>query len=200
MPLLETTLGLIKVDKKDTQQNSESKSSNSSTRQKNDKQPNVSREKLNSEELVEDRLIRENYGLVVSQALCFFNDCNFEDYVQAGLIGLLKAIRTHDKEKSSFSNYAHVCIKNSMSTLRRKLNRPSLTNKMEEFYSEFPYNSKDTILDYLPESFSEEYKFIVKMRLEGYTNKEISEYLRITKNDVSEKIRLIIQMLREVNS
>ena len=71
---------------------------------------------------------------------------------------------------------------------------------MEEFYSEFPYNSKDTILDYLPESFSEEYKFIVRMRLEGYTNKEISEYLHITKNEVSEKIRLIIQMLREVNS
>lgn len=70
---------------------------------------------------------------------------------------------------------------------------------MEEFYTEFPYNSKDTILDCLPESFPEEYKFIVKMRLEGYTNKEISEYISMTKNQVSEKIRLIIQMLKEAN-
>ncbi len=188
------------MDKKDTQQNLESKSSNSSTRQKSGKRSASNKDEFNSTELVEDRLIRENYGLVVSQALCFFNDSNFEDYIQAGLIGLLKAIRTHNEERASFSTYASICVKNSISTLRKKLNRPSLTNKMEEFYSEFPYNSKDTILDYLPESFSEEYKFIVKMRLEGYTNKEISEYLSITKNDVSEKIRLIIQMLREVNS
>jgi RNA polymerase sigma factor (sigma-70 family) len=200
LPLLETTLGLIKVDKKDTQQNLESKSSSSSTRQKIDKQSASNKDGSNSTELVEDRLIRENYGLVVSQALCFFNDSNFEDYVQAGLIGLLKAIRTHDKEKAIFSTYAIVCIKNSMSKLRKKLNRPSLTNKMEEFDAQFPYNSKDAILDYLPESLPEEYIFIIKMRLEGYTNKEISDYTSNTKKEISEKIRLIIQVLRDANS
>ena len=188
------------MDKKDTQQNLELKSSSSSTKQKSDRQSNISQKKSESKELAEDSLIREHYGLVVSQALCFLDDSNFEDYIQAGLIGLLKAIRTHDKEKSYFITHESVCVRNSISKLRKKLNRPSLTNKMEEFYTEFPYNTKDAILDYLPESFPEEYKFIVKMRLEGYTNKEISEYISMTKNQVSEKIRLIIQMLREANS
>ena len=176
------------MDKKDTQQNLESKSSSSLTRQKIDKQSNDKQKTAKQEELVEDSLIREHYGLVVSQALCFLDDPSFEDYIQAGLIGLLKAIRTHDKDKAPFSFYANTCIKNSMSKLRKKLYRPSLTNKIE------------AILDYLPESFPEEYKFIVKMRIEGYTNKEISEYTSSTKKQISEKIRLIIQMLRDANS
>ena len=71
---------------------------------------------------------------------------------------------------------------------------------MEEFDTQFPYNSKDAILDYLPESLSEEHIFIIKMRLEGYTNKEISDYTSSTKKEISEKIRLIIQMLRDANS
>ena len=71
---------------------------------------------------------------------------------------------------------------------------------MEEFDTQFPYNSKDTVLDYLPEYLPEEYVFIIKMRLEGYTNKEISDYTSSTKKEISEKIRLIIQVLRDANS
>ena len=200
MPLQGITLGLTKVEKKDTQQNLESKSLSSLIKQKSDKQSSNNQKISKQEELVEDSLIREHYGLVVSQALSFFNDSNFEDYIQAGLIGLLKAIRTHDEEKAIFSTYAIVCIKNSISKLRKKLNRPSLTNKMEEFDTQFPYNSKDAILDYLPEYLPEEYVFIIKMRLEGYTNKEISDYTSSTKKEISEKIRLIIQVLRDANS
>tara|TARA_R110000824_G_scaffold360588_2_gene548359 strand:+ start:2705 stop:2968 length:264 start_codon:yes stop_codon:yes gene_type:complete len=87
-----------------------------------------------------------------------------------------------------------------MSKLKKKLNRPSLTNKMEEFETQSLYNSKEAILDYLPESFPEEYKFIINLRLQGYTNKEISEHTLNTKNEISEKIGLIIQILRDANS
>lgn len=187
------------MEPKDIRQNSESKNLSSSIKQKSDKQSDDKQKTAKQEELVEDSLIREHYGLVVSQALCFLDDPSFEDYIQAGLIGLLRAIRTHDKDKAPFSFYANTCIKNSMSKLRKKLYRPSLTNKMEDFNLEFLYNNREAILDYLPESFPEEYKFIVKMRIEGYTNKEISEYTSSTKKQISEKIRLIIQMLRDAN-
>lgn len=200
MPLLETTLGLIKVVKKDIQQNSESQNSNSLTQQKNNKQLKTNQDTFKQKELTEEALIREYYGLVVSQALYFLDDSNFEDYIQAGLIGLLKSIRTYVEEKSTFSTYASICIKNEISKLKKKLNRLSSTNKIEEFEIQFRYNTKESILDYLPESFPEEYKFIIKLRLQGYTNKEISEYTLNTKNEVSEKISLIIQMLRDANS
>ena len=200
MPLLEIILGLIKVVKKNIQQNSESQNSSSSTQQKSGKQSKTNQNTPKQKELSEDALIREHYGLVVSKALCFLDNSNFEDYIQAGLIGLLKAIRTYIEEKSKFSTYASICIRNEMSKLKKKLNRPSLTNKMEEFETQFPYNSKEAILDYLPESFPEEYKFIINLRLQGYTNKEISEHTLNTKNEVSEKIGLIIQILRDANS
>ena len=186
--------------KKDIQQNSESQNSSSLTQQKNDKQLKTNQNTPKQKELAEDALIREHYGLVVSQALYLLDNSNFEDYIQAGLIGLLKAIRTYIEGKSKFSTYASICIRNEMSKLKKKLSRSDLTNKMEEFETQFPYNSKEAILDYLPESFPEEYKFIIKLRLQGYTNKEISEHTLNTKNEVSEKISLIIQILRDANS
>ena len=64
----------------------------------------------------ENQKIKDNYGLVVSQALSFSRSYNqdLEDYIQVGLIGLLKAIRKHDPERSKLSTYATVCIRNEI--------------------------------------------------------------------------------------
>jgi RNA polymerase sigma factor, sigma-70 family len=48
-----------------------------------------------------------------------------DDLFQEGLIGLLKAVRSYDYESSSFSTYASVCIKRSIISALRKLNRNS---------------------------------------------------------------------------
>ena len=53
---------------------------------------------------------------------------DFEDAVQEGLIGLLKAVRSFDHESASFSTYASICIKRSIISALRKLNR---TNRFE---------------------------------------------------------------------
>ena len=54
MPLLEITLGLIKVVKKNIQQNSESQNSSSSTQQKSDKQSKTNQNTPKQKELTED--------------------------------------------------------------------------------------------------------------------------------------------------
>lgn len=46
-----------------------------------------------------------------------------DDLYQEGLIGLLKAVRSFDNESSSFSTYASICIKRSIISALRKLNR-----------------------------------------------------------------------------
>ncbi len=48
-----------------------------------------------------------------------------DDLYQEGLIGLLKAVKSYDYESSSFSTYASVCIKSSIISALRKLNRNS---------------------------------------------------------------------------
>lgn len=51
-----------------------------------------------------------------------------DDLFQEGLIGLLKAVRSFDHESASFSTYASICIKRSIISALRKLNR---TNRFE---------------------------------------------------------------------
>ena len=64
------------------------------------KNKNLNKNTLKTPEELEEELVHEHYGLVVSQALCFLDSSHFDDYVQSGLIGLLKAIREHDESKS----------------------------------------------------------------------------------------------------
>ena len=69
-----------------------------------------------SKSKLEAQLIQQHYGLVVAQAVAFTNDDRgaLEDYIQVGLIGLLKAIRKYDKAKAKFSTFESVCIKNEL--------------------------------------------------------------------------------------
>ncbi len=46
-----------------------------------------------------------------------------EDLLQEGLIGLLKAVRSYEKEKAQFSTYAVTCMKNSIYSALRRYNR-----------------------------------------------------------------------------
>lgn len=48
-----------------------------------------------------------------------------DDFIQEGLIGLLKAVRTYDGKSSSFVTYASVCIKRSIISAVRKYNKQS---------------------------------------------------------------------------
>lgn len=51
------------------------------------------------------------------------NQSDIDDFVQEGLCGLLKAVRTYDGTSSSFSTYASVCIKNGVISAARKYGR-----------------------------------------------------------------------------
>lgn len=46
-----------------------------------------------------------------------------DDFIQEGLIGLLKAVRTYDSKSSSFVTYASICIKSSIISAVRKFNK-----------------------------------------------------------------------------
>ena len=82
---------------------------------------------------LEEELIHDHYGLVVSQALYFLNDSNFDDYIQVGLIGLLKAIREHDPERSKFSTFATVCIRNAINNLKEKDEKKDEKKRSSDF-------------------------------------------------------------------
>ena len=183
---------------KDSQQNSELKNSSFSIQKQKSKSKLASSQTKQEKEL-EEELIRKHYGLVFSQALCFLNDPNFEDYIQAGLIGLLKAIRNYDKNKAKFSTFATVCIRNEIQNLNKKSKKHKSKNSRHVREQDKQYNNKDPLSEYLPEFLPEEYKFIISLKIQNYTNAEISDLISCSKMDVKEKIKLIIKLLKEYN-
>ena len=154
----------------------------------------------NKQEL-EEQLVRDNYGLVVSQALSFLSDNKIplEDYIQAGLIGLLKSIRKFEEKKSKFSTFASVCIKNEMLNLKRK-NKKDLVIFNDDLVSiNDPEYMSSNFFEYLPDCLTEEDKFIIKLKLTNHTNSEIADFLSCSKSTVSNKIRRIIKVIKESN-
>lgn len=154
-------------------------------------------EKIDSLEL-EEKLVCKNYGLVVSQALSFSNQnsqFSLEDYIQVGLIGLLKAIREYKEDKAKFSTFATVCIRNNMLNLLRKTkNKNSVI-----FDSDFLASSQidqESFFDYVPDYLSEEHKFILNLKLQNYNNREIREMISCTKKQLEDKIKEITKVLK----
>ncbi len=153
---------------------------------------------LDAKEL-EEKLIQDNYGLVISQALRFFEDPNFDDYVQAGLIGLLKAIRKYDSSKSQFVKYAATCIKNSISSLQKKINNHGSKKVRVVIEQDKQYSTKERLKNLLPESISDDDRFILNCRIEGYTNSEIASFMMSNKNEIKSRIEIIIKTLQDHN-
>ena len=164
--------------------------------------------KLKSSKELENELIHKHYGLVVSQALSFLEDdnkSNLEDFIQVGLMALLKAIRKYDETKSKFSTFATLCIKNAFLNHRRKDPRrktPKIiydTNLLKSVDREQRLFDRDKIMELIPDYLTSNEKFILQLKLENHTNKEIAEELHCSKRVIDLKLRNIIQTLRSAN-
>lgn len=149
----------------------------------------------------EEQLVREHYGLVVSQALSFLSDNKIalDDYIQAGFIGLLKAIRNHDENKSKFSTFASICVRNEILNLKRKHKKDAVVFNENLVLNHQPEEIINHFSDYLPDSLDEEQKFIVKLKLMNYNNAEIAQHLSCSKTTVSNRIKKITTLIKESN-
>tara|TARA_R100000808_G_scaffold5713_1_gene17220 strand:+ start:50291 stop:50806 length:516 start_codon:yes stop_codon:yes gene_type:complete len=153
---------------------------------------------------LEEQLVHTHYGLVVSQALRFSNNRSYiEDYIQVGLIGLLKAIRNYDSEKSKFSTFATVCIRNEIFRYTRK-NKPktipvdakikNVINRTDDWYVPV-----EGIWEYIPDSLTEKERLVLQMKFENYTHKEIADTICCSKGRVKNILKKIISLLQRAN-
>lgn len=134
---------------------------------------------------LENLLVQRHYGLVVSQALSFCRQTNLlEDCIQVGLIGLLKAIRNYDPDKSKFSTFATVCIRNEI--LRFK-NKNKKHNNCTRIIEDIAYCEKSPMWEFLPDSLSREEFIILDLKKENFTKKEMCEMLDCSKRELDQK-------------
>ena len=155
--------------------------------------PNIKSEITNADS--EEKMVIDNYGLVVSQAVKFIaQKQDLDDYIQIGLIGLLKAIRNYNPEKSKFSTFATVCIRNEILKFIKKQNRQNRRLNLRE------KKSQEVLLwEYQPDNLTKDEIDILDMKLKNHTYKEISEIMCCNKNEIKQKIKKILKKIREAN-
>ena len=165
---------------------------------------NNSSKKYQSESELEEQLILKHYGLAVSQALRFIgNDKQLlEDYIQVALIGLLKAVRKYDENRSKFSTFAITCIKNELiNFVNRSVKRDKkinviynsdLLSTLSEKYITHPTECFETINDL----FTEEQRFIITKKIQNTPDKEISQAVGCSNGALKDKIRDIIDTIK----
>ena len=94
-------------------------------------------------EAVENLIERYRQTVLAISRSYYLSGGGIEDLSQEGMIGVFRAIMTYNKDKSTFKNYAILCIKSSIITLIKKHNRDK--NKPLNYYVPLSgYNDFDT--------------------------------------------------------
>ena len=163
-----------------------------------------------NESKLEEQLIQKHYGLVVSQALTFVSNDRgaLEDYIQVGLIGLLKAVRKYDETRAKFSTFASACIKNELINFSNRslkknkkvkimYNTDLVSNLSDD--AKYYYLEKEKLFEIEHSLLTKEQSLILKRKLENYSNREIAEEIGCSKGSLKNKFKQIIKLLQEAH-
>lgn len=129
----------------------------------------------------ENETIKQHMGLVVKVAQGFtpINSMVLDEYIQAGRIGLLTAIRKQNNVLSSFSTNAWHSIRWSiLDYIKKEKKEQPLPITTDPSGSHQP----EDIADYLPDSLSDREREVVILRTEGHTFKDIGEIQGFSKS------------------
>ena len=128
--------------------------------------------------------------LVVSQALSFVTTREFNELVQIGWLGLLKARKNYDPNVGKFEPYAKNCIINEL----KKSENQEYADLGQEYYIE-----KEKIDWYIPDFIMGDDRVLIQMKIEGYSYNEIADLLNIDKTMAQLKFKNICRTIKENN-
>ncbi|WP_448379502.1 sigma-70 family RNA polymerase sigma factor [Fervidobacterium sp.] len=168
-----------------------------------------------------DLIIEKFYPMVVRIASQFYAPwAEFDDIVQNGLIGLIKAIFYYEPGKSSFSTFAWRSIESEVKTFityqnRKKNKMLSDSTSMDSIYDDVDDEQIDyfvadtstttnvvrnTILSIVHEEILESLKEdeikIFELWLDGYSYKEIEEQVGVNFKKVDNTIQKVKRIIR----
>jgi RNA polymerase sigma factor (sigma-70 family) len=145
--------------------------------------------------MTENEEFEKNFGLVVSQAIRFKDGamCDRDDYIQAGSIGLIKALRGYDATQGSLSTFAYNAIRNEILQEVKKDKNKAHTINFEPSYSLI-----SKITEFIPKLTDMQYEILL-LRLENYTYAEIGDNYQKSKEWAREELFNIISIIRKAN-
>lgn len=149
--------------------------------------------------MTENQLLENNMGLVQSivKRMNPPNPSEYDEYLQAGRIGLMKAIRDLDLSRGKLTTLAWYSIRRSILAhifKCRKHTYKSLTKDVA-------YYNPVSLWEILPSSLTDHERKIVQMRSEGYTFSEISSSLKTINRITASKIyKTALNKIRMANA
>lgn len=145
--------------------------------------------------MTENEEFEKNFGLVVSQAIRFKDGamCDRDDYIQAGSIGLIKALRGYDAAQGSLSTFAYNAIRNEILQEIKKDKNKARTINFEPSYSLI-----SKITEFIPKLTDMQYEILL-LRLENHTYAEIGANYKKSKEWAREELCNIISIIRKAN-
>lgn len=150
-----------------------------------------------------ENLIEENMGLVISIVNSFNpkTDDEREEYIQAGRIGLWKAIQKYNPTRGcKFSPYARNPIRweiiKTINGTKKYNNQTSLNNITMEFLD--ICNSYD-FWEYLPDYLTSEEKKVLELRCSGYNFSEICKSISRGRHYTKQLFVNVVKKIREAN-
>lgn len=146
----------------------------------------------------EIELILQNMGLVLSQSLYFRPSAyiGVDDYKQAGIVGLLKAIRKLDPTRAKLATFSYHTIKNELLLEHRK-NKRNLSLLGED---DIKVQSKESVSfkEFLPD-MSDIDKKLIQYKLDGETIADIATKMYMTQNEVKNNLKRIYKNIKDAN-
>tara|TARA_Y100000593_G_C4140548_1_gene252018 strand:- start:1 stop:468 length:468 start_codon:yes stop_codon:yes gene_type:complete len=153
-----------------------------------------------------EELIEKNMGLVLSIVNKFNpkNSTEKDAYIQAGRIGLWKALTKYSKNGGSkFSPYAWNPIRwEIIKEIRSsKTKTPNLSGgEYGDFDHEAKSQNPSPFWELIPSSLSQAESQVIQLRLEGYNFKEISAKLNYNRSHIKQIFRSAVTKIRETNN
>ena len=148
-------------------------------------------------------LLEENMGLVISIVNRFNpkNTTERDDFIQAGRIGLWKAIdKFCENRGTKFSPYAWNPIRwEIMKEIRSSMKHKHFPLNLDDDEIMGTYGAEESFWELIPSSITAEEREVIKLRLEGHNFKEISLNLDCSRAVVKKIFNSAIKKIRDTN-
>jgi len=147
-----------------------------------------------------DQLIKDNMGLVKSIATRFKprNDTEWDDYIDAGRIGLWKALKKYEKGNYKVSTYVYRHILwEIIKEMRLIHSHQSVPLDVKKYEPNITYNY-GSFWDCVPDDcLLEQEKKILSLRLIGHTFTEVSVILNKSRTTIQSRYEIAIKKIQE---
>lgn len=144
-----------------------------------------------------EKLIKQNYGLIVSQALSFNPKTNdqLDEYIQVGSLAMMRAIKNFDESKGAqFSTFACHCISNSIKNYIKKNNKI-----VEQELIETEAKQRQNFMELVPDNLADIELEIIELKLSNHSIKEISDKIGYPVIKVRNILYKIYEKIRNAN-